>query len=191
MEVHDLVNGASATLEWSAFHSTRFVGTPQAGTTGGLFTGLMTEQYQTSSYYGDEQRVKYELSGSPLSSAWMGFNEWVPANHKSVFWQASRVNFTGPSDSQSISHFGAFETSSAQEFVTGSLDSGPTCAPILPFWESYKYPIFGIGAATAVIAGALVIRRRNRTKAPDQKNDSLTAPSFPRLPTERPPQPPP
>jgi len=151
----------------------------------------MTEQYHTSSYYGDEQRVKYELSGSPLSSAWMVFNEWVPANHKSVFWQASRVNFTGPSDSHSLSYFGAFETSSAQEFVTGSLYSGPTCAPILPFWESYKYPIFGIGAATAVIAGALVIRRRNRTKAPDQKNDSLTAPSSSRIPTERPPQPPP
>ncbi len=187
MDLRDLITGASATQEWSARESKLFVGTPQSATRGGFFTGLMTEQYRTSSYYGDEQKVKYELSGSTLSSAWMVFDEWVPDNRMSIFWQASRVNYVSPTDSKSFTYSGAFETSNPREFVTGGLDSGPTCASVLPFWVTYRYPIIGVGAATVAITGVLIIRRsRNQTKAPVQRNDSLIASSFAPKPPERP-----
>lgn len=189
MEVHDLTDGARATLQWSAFHAKRFVGTSQATNGRGLFTGFMTEQYHTSLYTGDEQSVTYDLVGPPLSAAWMVFDEWVPGEGRSVFSQATRVNFTGPSDFYSLDQYGTLETSSSQEFQTGSLGSGPTCAPIIPFWETYKYPIIGVGAATAAITGTLFIRRRNRTKVQDQKNDSPTTLSAPTTPRERPPYP--
>jgi hypothetical protein len=191
MEVHDLVNGESASLEWNAFHAQRFVGTPHVATNGGLFTGLMTEQYHTSPYYGNEQKVTYELSDPPLTSAWMVINEWIPANDNRIFFQDSRVNYTGPFDSHNLSYVGAFETSNANEFVTGSLDSGPTCAPPLSFWVSYRYPITGIGATVAIAGALLLRRRRNRAKAPDQKSDSPTARSPTSVPADRPPQRPP
>ena len=99
----------------------------------GFFTGLMTEQYHSSPYYGTGLPVTYNETGVTLSSAWMWMDEWNTDTGQSVF----RDNTTKPvqldtSLSQYFSSNGTAEIANAYGLVTGltpvtfpTLDAGP------------------------------------------------------------------
>src|SRR5437660_4239827 len=99
----------------------------------GFFTGLMTEQYHSSPYYGTGLPVTYNETGVTLSSAWMWMDEWNTDTGQSVF----RDNTTKPvqldtSLSQYFSSNGTAVIANAYGLVTGltpvtfpTLDAGP------------------------------------------------------------------
>ena len=60
MEGTDQNTGAQAQKTYSAVGATSFIGNLSAtANSNGFFTGLMTEWYHSSPYYGDEQKVTY------------------------------------------------------------------------------------------------------------------------------------
>ncbi len=86
----------------------------------GFFTGLMTEQYHSSPYYGAGLPVAYNDIGASLSSAWMWIDEWNTVSDQTVF----RDNTTLPvsfdkSIGQYFSSNGTAEVASAHGLVTG------------------------------------------------------------------------
>src|SRR5256885_1513134 len=86
----------------------------------GFFTGLMTEQYHSSPYYGTGLPVTYNETEVTLSSAWMWMDEWNTDTGQSVF----RDNTTEPvqldnSLSQYFSSNGTAEIANAYGLVTG------------------------------------------------------------------------
>ena len=62
MKVVDFNNSVSEARTFSAFGADSFVGTRNTSSNIGLFTGLMTEWYHTTPYYGNESNVTYESS---------------------------------------------------------------------------------------------------------------------------------
>jgi hypothetical protein len=121
MLVMDLNTGAAGSETYSAEGATYFAGL-SSGTSNsnGFFTGLMTEWYHPSPYYGNEQTVVY-ASSFALSSAWMWVDEF--SNSTVLFSDStpSPVSYTNPTQLQEFSSNGATEYSDAHEFVTGSL----------------------------------------------------------------------
>jgi hypothetical protein len=135
MRAMDLQTGAASSHSYSAQGSI-FVGLQSSLSSQlGFFTGLMTEQYHSSKYYGTGLPVTYNETGVILSSAWMWMDEWNtdPNNYQSVF----RDNTTKPvqlddSTSQYFSSNGTAEMANAHGLVTGlapvtfpTLDAGP------------------------------------------------------------------
>jgi hypothetical protein len=133
MRAMDLQTGATSSHSYSAQGST-FVGLQSSLSSQlGFFTGLMTEQYHSSSYYGTGLPVTYNETGVALSSAWMWMDEWNTDTGQSVF----RANTTKPvplnnSVSQYFTSNGTAEVANAQGLATGltpvtfpTLDASP------------------------------------------------------------------
>ena len=133
MQAKDWQTSAFSSHSYAAYGGT-FMGLPSSlSSTVGFFTGLMTEQYHTSPYYGTGVPVRYSQSSAILSSAWMWLDEWNTDTGLSVF----RDNSTKPvqldnSISQYFSSNGTAEMANAHGLTTGltpvtfpTLDSGP------------------------------------------------------------------
>lgn len=133
MRAMDWQTGAALSHSYSAQGST-FVGLRSSLSSQlGFFTGLMTEQYHSSAYYGTGLPVTYSETGVTLSSAWMWMDEWNTDTGKSVFRDSTTK--TVPLDdslSQYFSSNGTAEMANAHGLVTGltpvtfpTIDSGP------------------------------------------------------------------
>jgi hypothetical protein len=146
MYAHDFNTGASAEESFSAEGATLFNGMPSSKTnSNGFFTGLMTEQYHVSPYYGDESSVLYSDAAFSLSSAWMWIDERNSETGQILFSDQSLVYYSG-SSFQIFSSNGTSESSNATDFITGtgtwipmtlsySIQGGgtPTSAPTLTY----------------------------------------------------------
>jgi hypothetical protein len=125
MLAEDQNTGAYASETYSAEGATYFVGlSSNTANSNGFFTGLMTEWYHPSPYYGNEQAVVY-ASDLALSSAWMWVDEYEPPCCSNSLFEGSTsgpVSYaSNPTLLQEFSSNGATEYSDAHEFVTGSL----------------------------------------------------------------------
>ncbi len=125
MIVDDQSTGAQATVSYSDEGATYFAGLPfSTADKNGFFTGLMTEWYRPSPYYGDELKVVYS-SSIPLSSAWMWIDEYSPPCCSSLLFYSSTpgaVSYAAnPAVLHEFSSNGAKEYSSAYNFITGSI----------------------------------------------------------------------
>lgn len=86
----------------------------------GFFSGLMTEQYHYTPFYGSGTPVTYTVSGPLLQSVWMWMDEWNTDTHSRVF----AANTTSPVllDGASGTYFasnGTAEIATTHSFVTG------------------------------------------------------------------------
>jgi hypothetical protein len=147
MYAKDFNTGAFAEESFSAEGSTLFEGTPYShSNSNGFFTGLMTEQYHVSPYYGDESSVLYSNATFSLSSAWMVIDETNTETGQILFNNQSLVYYSG-SSFQIFSSNGASESSNATDFITGtgtwipmtlsySIQGGgaPLNSPTLTYW---------------------------------------------------------
>jgi hypothetical protein len=124
MYAKDWNTGASVTQSYSAQSATSFTGSPsRISNTKGFFTGLMTEKYYVSPFYGNTQEVDYVDTSFALSSAWMWIDEFN-ANTSAVLFSSSTpnpVSYANPNKLQSFSSNGATEYSNAHQFITGVL----------------------------------------------------------------------
>jgi len=133
MRAMDWQTGAVSSHSYRANGST-FVGLQSSLSSPlGFFTGLMTEQYHSSPYYGTGLPVTYNETGVTLSSAWMWMDEWNTDTGQSVFRDNTtrRVQLDN-SASQYFSSNGTAEIANAHGLVTGltpvtfpTLDAGP------------------------------------------------------------------
>lgn len=134
MYSHDWNTGASATENYTAENATFFMGNPSgAGNEFGFFTGLMTEEYHPSPYYGGEQFVTYSNNVVSLSSAWLWIGEYYTTQNQTLvqnqtlkenqnlFWQSTSlpVNFDNYHQLHEFSANGTTEYADAYTFRTG------------------------------------------------------------------------
>lgn len=120
MYSYDWNTGANASEKYTAGKATLFMGDKTARANEfGFFTGLMTEEYYTSPYYGNEQFVTYSNSNVSVSSAWMWIDEI--ASNKNLFYQCSSspVVFDNSHQLHEFSTNGATEYADAYDFYTG------------------------------------------------------------------------
>ena len=125
---YDFNTNASAQESYSAVGASRFVGTPYSvANSNGFFTGLMTEWYHASEYFGDEASVLYSDPTVALSSAWMWMDEFDPDNGTSLFSAStpSPVSYSNPTQLQYFASNGATEASNAYSFITGTANFVP------------------------------------------------------------------
>jgi uncharacterized repeat protein (TIGR02543 family) len=129
MYAKDWNTSAVSYVTYPDSHTTEFVG----GLGSQFFTGLMTEWYHVSPYYGDESTVNYTDSGFALSSGWMWMDEWQPPNGPTQCpLNPTQVTYSSnPTQLQYFYSNGATEYSSAYQFTTGSMQEATTIA-LLP-----------------------------------------------------------
>ncbi|TMI31394.1 hypothetical protein E6H27_06455 [Candidatus Bathyarchaeota archaeon] len=133
MRAMDWQTGAASSHSYPA-HGSTFLGLQSSLSSQlGFFTGLMTEHYHSSPYYGTGLPVTYNETGVTLSSAWMWMDEWNTDTGQSVF----RDNTTEPvqlddSLGQYFTSNGTAEMANAHGLVTGltpvtfpTLETGP------------------------------------------------------------------
>ena len=145
MGAYDWTTGASANESFSAEGSSYFTGlTTSNADQNGFFTGLMTEEYHATTYYGNEQEVVYDDSAFSISSAWMWIDEYNVTNFELVFGKStsSPVAYTVKTQIQSFDFNGATEASDAFEFFSGSGTSVPlTLSYSAPAGGAYSPPV--------------------------------------------------
>jgi hypothetical protein len=124
MAADDENTGSSASEVFSAGGGTYFVGlTGATANAHGFFTGLMTEWYHGTPFYGQEQKVVYSNSRVGLSSALMWVDEYNTMTNQTLFASTSSpISYSGTSTLQSFASHNATVYSNAHEFITGSLN---------------------------------------------------------------------
>lgn len=100
-----------------------FVGLASAPAQSGFFSGLMTEQYHYTPFYGSGTPVTYSVSGSQLSSVWMWMDEW-DTNTNTISGRVFAANTTSPvllegSIGTYFTSNGTAEIATAHSLVTG------------------------------------------------------------------------
>lgn len=116
----DWSTGATATESFTAVGD-RFVGLRSSSGANGFFTGLMTEWYHVSLYYGSEAEVTYSNPGVQLTSATLWADEFNSNDSSSVFGYSQSYAFSDPYQFRQLSGDGATEYANAFSFITGSL----------------------------------------------------------------------
>ncbi|MHB2035513.1 MAG: InlB B-repeat-containing protein [Nitrososphaerales archaeon] len=125
MNVIDWNTSATAQVTYSSEGATQFIGLSAPSDSQGFFTGLMTEQYHSSPYTGNEQKVTYSDSTFGLSSGILWIDEYNVNNLQSQFQGNSGIiSFSSnPTKLQSYSLSGATESANANNLITGSVNS--------------------------------------------------------------------
>jgi hypothetical protein len=144
--VKDYNTGAYASETYSAEGATYFVGLPKdTANSNGFFTGLMTEWYRPTPYYGSEQEVTYS-STYALSSASMWTDEFNNQNRSQVLFDVNSglLSYSNPIQFQEFSSNGATEYSNAYEFITGALSQ-------VPLTVSYSVQGGGMGYSPPIL----------------------------------------
>jgi hypothetical protein len=135
MYSYDWNTGAYASETYDNEGASYFTGLSNgAANTNGFFTGLMTEQYHSTPYYGTEQFVGYSNQQFALTSAWQWIDEWNVVTNQSLFYSASNspVSFDNFHQLHEFSSNGATEYADAYVLDTGadpvsiSVSSNPT-----------------------------------------------------------------
>jgi hypothetical protein len=148
MYAYDWNTGAASFCPYSSFGATRFIGLQNSySDSNGYFSGLMTEQYYDTPYYGNMERVVYSNDTSALSSAWMWIDEFYNRTQQPVFpYSSTRVSFINypTTQLQSLSsqpYALATEDSSAYQFITGAgnVTVSPGSAILTAFSQSVKF----------------------------------------------------
>jgi hypothetical protein len=166
MYAYDWNTRSTAKEAFPSAGATQFAGTPnQYANSNGFFTGLMTEQYHSRPYYGGEQRVSYSRSSGPLSSTWAVINELSIPSRTTQFLNYSSIVYNSPSQFQNFTSNGAFESSNAYEFITGQLNSGPTCTPFQYQWLTYLF-LISLGAGIFTLISILLWKTRRHSPPP-------------------------
>jgi len=126
MSADDLNTSVIATQDFTANGALTFIGLDSSGNSFGFFTGLMTEQYNASPYYGPYSEVTYSDLSTAIKSATMWIDEWEPNASQIVFSGTSpEVQYSAPNLFQFYSTNGAIEGSNAFEFITGATGLTP------------------------------------------------------------------
>ncbi|MEM3857085.1 MAG: hypothetical protein QXI37_01100, partial [Thermoprotei archaeon] len=124
MSARDLQTGASAAVSYSSFGASTFVGSPYyKSNSKGFFTGLMTEWYHVSPFYGAEHEAVYSEGPGHLSSGWLWVLEFNVSSDQLLFYDQTPfpLIFNPPSDLHEISDDGATEYANATTLVTGAI----------------------------------------------------------------------
>jgi hypothetical protein len=121
MRATDWNTTSTATQYYPAVGASYFVGLPNAVSSNGFFTGLMTEEYHSAPYYGSGEPVVYQPNGLNISSAWVWADEFNTNTFQSVFSDAttSPIGLGNASVLQYFAFHGTAEAISAREFITG------------------------------------------------------------------------
>ncbi|MGI0090444.1 MAG: InlB B-repeat-containing protein [Nitrososphaerales archaeon] len=124
MYARDWNTGASEQESYFAEGASYFEGLASSPASNGFFTGLMTEQYHSSPYFGSEQEAIYSNATSALSSAWQWIDEYNVNTLESEFSASTFTSFSSnPTQLRGFSSNGAAEAASAYDFITGSANS--------------------------------------------------------------------
>ena len=123
----DSNTGATSSKTYSAEGGSEFIGLSSGpGNSNGYFTGLMTEWYHSSPFYGNISPVKYTNSHSTLTSAWMWIDEFscsdVSCSSPAVLFSdasSAPVYYSGQTSLHEFSSHGATEFSNAYGLITG------------------------------------------------------------------------
>ncbi len=148
MFAKDLNTGAYASTSYSAEGASEFIGNPYSTQTNGYFTGLMTEWYHTSPYYGNEQGVNYSIYGSTSNSgAWLWVDEFYSPTKQLVFLNSTQspIYFNNKSFYGFYSN-GAIEYANPTTFITGNTSLASTITSTIPNNQNYtttiSYPFY-------------------------------------------------
>jgi hypothetical protein len=126
MQGTDLNTGAQAKEMYSAEGATIFIGSPSSPfKSHGFFTGLMTEWYHTSPYYGGQYPVAYINNSFPIASSWVWIHEFVfpPTIIGQTYLfrdhTSSAVTFNNMNSLYTFSSNGANIACNSMVFITG------------------------------------------------------------------------
>jgi hypothetical protein len=132
MRAMDWQTRAVSSHSYSAYGSI-FIGLRSSLSQTGFFTGLMTEQYHRSPYYGAGLPVTYNATGVSLLSVWMWMDEWNTDTGQSVFRDNTTLVTLDRSFGYYFSSNGTAEIADAHGLVTGltpvrfpTLDASPS-----------------------------------------------------------------
>ena len=130
MRATDWQTGAAASQSYNSYAYRKvFIGLTSSLAQSGFFSGLMTEQYHYSPYFGAGLPVKYSMTGSSISSAWMWMDEWYTNTGQPVFDASTPTPVVL---NQSVGHYfasnGTAEIANAHTLITGLT---PVTFPIL------------------------------------------------------------
>ena len=118
LEASDYETSASASQCLTPVGS-YFVGDPSSpANNNGFFTGLMTEWYHSSAYFGGENPTLYSTK-NPISSSWMFMGEANLATSNILFTKTALQVYSG-STLYSLASDGANEVSNGTILITGS-----------------------------------------------------------------------
>jgi hypothetical protein len=145
MSSKDLDTGASASTRYNADGGSMFQGLLRSADSNGYFSGLMTEEYHSSPYYGNMEEVTYS-SSTPLGNGFLWADEWnFSATPPTTLFDASKfVSFLNPSLIQSFSKNGTSAYANSTTFITGALNKALL---------TLSYSVYGGGAG--VVAPSL------------------------------------
>lgn len=121
MHSKDLVTGAAASIRFGAEGASSFVGLIYPSNTNGYFTGLMTEEYHSSPYYGNVLAVNYS-SSTPLANGWLWADEFSVSPKSTLFYGSKFVSFANQAQVQTFAKNGTTSYANARSFVTGALN---------------------------------------------------------------------
>lgn len=127
MLAKDYNTGSTSFQTYSAEGGSQFIGlSGSASNSNGFFTGLMTEWYHSSPFYGNISPVKYSNPHYALSSAWMWIDEFscpdITCSNPNVLFSdrtSGPVSYSNPTQLQEFSSHGATEFSDAYSLITG------------------------------------------------------------------------
>ncbi|MGI0079840.1 MAG: hypothetical protein ACRECH_09460, partial [Nitrososphaerales archaeon] len=122
MYAYDWNTNAYAYETYSTESASNFVGNANSiSNANGFFTGLMTEQYHSAPYYGNEQFVSYSDQYFALSSAWLWIDEWNVVTNQSV----SSAQSSSPVAFDNLHQLHQFASNGATEYADSYvLDTG-------------------------------------------------------------------
>jgi hypothetical protein len=121
MSSRDLSTGAAAAISYGSEEGSEFVGLLAPSNINGFFSGLMTEEYHSSPYYGNILAVNYS-SATPLTNGFLWADEFQVAPRTTLFSGSKFVSFLNPGQLQSFSRNGTTEYADAHFLVTGALN---------------------------------------------------------------------
>ena len=163
MFAKDHNTGASAYQTYSAEGGSEFVGLPsETADSNGFFTGLMTEWYHASAFYGNVASVRYSNPNYALTSAWMWIDEFscsdIYCSTTTSLFSGSTpgpVTYSSPSQMHEFALNGASEASNGYTLITGpayvemtvSYSVSGGTSPVPPVFQ-YSY---NSGPQTAVL----------------------------------------
>jgi len=122
MRTRDWNTMSTVSENFTSEGGTKFMGSPLAiANSDGFFTGLMTEQYFSTAYYGTGTPVTYRQTGYNISSAMMWMDEFNVYSFQQVFSDQtqSSISFNNTSLLQYFTSHGTAEAANGNELVTG------------------------------------------------------------------------
>ncbi|MDG6931747.1 MAG: hypothetical protein JRN26_06520 [Nitrososphaerota archaeon] len=142
MTAVDQNTGAYASETYSAEGATYFVGQSSSySNSNGFFTGLMTEWYHVSPYYGSEKQVTYSENGFQFTSAWLWADEWDTNTSQTLFSSSTQGPVSLTYNLYPFSTNGAIEYASSSAFITGPIKLSLVSFSFKPETTDFSLPV--------------------------------------------------